>query len=159
MPCEKAKNSLLLSGIGCFAVYFLWSMVRCLIEMFTAQEENYVRFLMANQFYPALFLLLLTVPPVLLLVRNLKGKDGKVLPILSVVLYAFVLVLWLFSAVTPAIPQYLVYSKVGLVDTYFIHILKYLSGDGLLLFAGYNLTLAGSILFLIKTNKKVEETL
>lgn len=154
---KKSKNILLLTGAICFAVYFLWSMVRAVIDLSFAQDDNGVTFVMANQFYPALLLPLLMVLPILLMVRNLKGKEGKVLPILSVVVYAVSVVRWLVLAVTPAAPQYLIYSKLGLIDTYYMIVVKFFGEGGLLLFAGYLCTLIGSILSLPKRNRKAEE--
>ncbi|MBR0447024.1 MAG: hypothetical protein IIX28_00955 [Clostridia bacterium] len=155
---KKAKNILLLAGVISCAIYFLWSLVRVLIDLSFAQDDNGVRFVLANQVYPALFWTLLLIFPVLLLVRNLKGKDGKTMPILSITVCAIILVVWLFTALTPAIPQYLVFSKVGLLDTYFVHVLKFMGEGGWLLFDGYVCVFIGSILSLPKRNKKEEVT-
>lgn len=155
---KKAKNILLLTGTISCAIYFVWSLVRVVIDLSLVQDENGVIFVLANQLFPALFWTLLLIFPVLLLVRNLKGKDGKVMPILSTSVYAAILAVWFFTALTPAIPQYLVFSKIGLVDTYFIHVLKYMGEGGWLLFAGMAGVFIGSILSLPKRNKKVEET-
>ena len=155
---KKVKNILLLSGTACCAIYFVWSLVRVVIDLSLVRYDNGVPFVLANQVYPALFWTLLLIFPVLLLVRNLKEKDGKVMPILSTSVYAAILAVWFFTALTPAIPQYLVFSKIGLVDTYFIHVLKYMGEGGWLLFAGIAGVFIGSILSLPKRNKKVEET-
>ena len=156
---KKSNNILLLVGIISCAVYFVWSIVRALIEIFCAQDAHQVMFVQADVLYPALVWLLLLVPPVLLLIFNLKGKDGKTTPILSMTVCAIILVVWLFTALTPAIPQYLVFSKVGLLDTYFVHVLKFMGEGGWLLFDGYVCVLIGSILSLPKRNKKEEESL
>ena len=156
---KKAKNILLLAGTMSCAIYFVWSLVRVVIDLSFAQDDNGVRFVLANQVYPALFWTLLLIFPVLLLVRNLNGKGGKVMPILSMAVYAVILVVWLFTALTPAIPQYLVYSKLGLLDTYFIHIVKFMGEGGWLLLGGNLCVFVGSILSLPKRNKKEEESL
>lgn len=155
---KKAKNILLLTGIISCAIYFVWSLVRVVIDLSLVQDENGVIFVLANQLFPALFWTLLLIFPVLLLVRNLQEKDGKVMPILSTSVYAAILAVWFFTALTPAIPQYLIFSKIGLVDTYFIHVLIYMGEGGWLLFAGMAGVFIGSILSLPKRNKKVEET-
>ena len=155
---KKAKNILLLAGLISCAIYFVWSLVRTLIDLSFALDDNGVLFVLANQFYPALLWMLLLAFPVLLLVCNLKEKDRKVMPILSTLVYTVILVVWFFTALTPAIPQYLVFSKLGLLDTYFILILKYMGEGGWLLFNGYVCVFVGSILSLPKRKKKVEET-
>ena len=155
---KKAKNILLLAGMISCAIYFLWSIIYSLIEIFSSQEENWKIFVRANVLNPALVWLLFLIFPVLLLVFNLKGKDGKAMPILSMSVYTVILVVWLFTALTPAIPQYLVFSKIGLVDTYFIHILKFMGEGGWLLFAGYVGVFIGSVLSLPKRKKKEEVT-
>ena len=157
MPVKKTQNILLLAGIISCAIYFLWSLVRVLIDLSFAQDDNWVRFVLANQVYPALFWLLLLVFPILLLVFNFKGKEGKVMSILSMTVYAVILVVWLFTALTPAIPQYLVFSKLGLLDTYFIHIVKFMGDGGWLLLGGIVCVFVGSVLSLPKRNKKEEE--
>ena len=156
---KKAKNILLLVGTMFLGCYFVWSIVGALIEISSAEDNNQVVFTLANRLYPALVWLLLPVFPVLLLVRQLKGKGGKVMPILSVAVYAVILVVWLFTALTPAIPQYLVFSKLGLLDTYFIHIVKFMGEGGWLLLGGNVCVFVGSILSLPKRNKKEEESL
>lgn len=155
---KKTKNILLLAGIISCAIYLVWSLLRTLIDLSFAQDDNGVLFVLANQLSPALFWMLFLVFPVLLLVRNLKEKDGKVMPILSLSVYTVILAVWFFTALTPAIPQYLVFSKMGLLDTYFVHVLKYMGEGGWLLFAGYVGVFIGSILSLPKRKKKVEET-
>ena len=150
---KKSKNIVLLVGILCMAVVFLWSIIRFLGNLSGAPDSNGVTFLLFNDLYPALCLLLLMVLPILLLVRNLKDKGGKVLPILSIAVNSLLLVFGLFSLVTPAIPQYIVFSKLGLVDTYFTIVFPDLAGGGPLL-VGYLLTIVGSVLSLPKKEKQ-----
>ena len=156
---KKSNNILLLAGIISCAVYFVWAIGFSLIEMFGSQEESWTMFVRTNMFIPALIWLVFLVFPALLLVRNLKGKGGKVMPILSMTVCTVILAVWLFTALTPAIPQYLVFSKLGLLDTYFVHVLKFMGDGGWLLLGGNVCVLIGSILSLPKRNKKEEESL
>ena len=156
---KKAKNILLLLGTIYCAVYFVWSLVCALLEMFGAQDDSWAMFVQHNELLPALSWLLLLAFPVLLLVCNLKGKEGKVVPILSMTVHMLILVIWLFTALTPAIPQYLVFSKLGLLDTCFVHVIKFMGEGGWLLFIGYVYVFIGSVLSLPKRNKKEEESL
>ncbi len=151
---KKSKNIVLLVGIFCMAAVFLWSMIRFFSGLSGALDGNGVTFLLFNNLYPALCLLLLMVLPILLLVRNLKDKGGKVLSILSIAVNSLLLVFGLFSLVTPAIPQYIVFSKLGLIDTYFTIVFGYLASGGLLL-VGYLLTIVGSVLSLPKKEKQI----
>ena len=153
---KKAKNILLLVANMYFVVYFVRAMARFFIELSSAQDEGQMIFIVTNRLYPALVLLLLLVLPVWVLVRNLKGKQGKVIPILSITVYSVLLAQWLFTACAPAVPQYLVYSKLGLIDTYCIHVMFFLGEGGWWFLAGYLCVIIGSVLSLPKRQKKEE---
>ena len=155
---KKAKNILLLVANTYFAIYFVQAMVRFFINLSSAQDENQVLFIVANQLYPALGLLLLLALPVWVLIRNLKEKEGKAIPILTIMVYSVLLAQWLFTAFAPAVFQYLVYIKLGLVDTYVIHVMFFLGEGGWWFLAGYLCVMIGSVLSLPKRQKK-EETL
>ena len=100
-------------------------------------------------------MLLLMLAPVLLFIRNLKNKTGKALPIISVIINCIILSLRLFSLFTPAIPQYIIYNKLGLIDTYFVIFISFLSEGGFLFIFGCLSLIIGSVLSLKKAEKQL----
>ena len=86
--------------------------------------------------------------------KNLKNKTGTLLPIISIIINSTVLLWVLFLSFTPAIPQYLIYSKLGLIDTYFTVIMRFLESGGLLLVIGHVALIVGSFLSLPKKKKQ-----
>ena len=56
----------------------------------------------------------------------------------------------IFSLVIPTIPQYIIYSELGLIDTYFTVIIGFLANGGLLFIVGYLSLIIGSVLSLPK---------
>ncbi|MBQ3058194.1 MAG: hypothetical protein IJD00_04510 [Clostridia bacterium] len=112
-----------------------------------------LRYFIYNDFFPSLITIALMILPVILLVLNLKNKAGKVLPIISAAMCGGVSLSILFSSATPAIPQYLIYSKLNLIDTHFISILHFITSGGILLFTGFALLTVGSIMSLIKSKE------
>ena len=97
---------------------------------------------------------LLLIIPVSLLAKNLKTKARTLLPIISIIINSTVLLWVLFLSFTPAIPQYIIYSKLGLIDTYFTVIMRFLESGGLLLVIGHVALIVGSFLSLPKKKKQ-----
>ena len=153
---KKAKNIILLIGIIFNSLYILLQLARFVYQCFTILPQwgfDSLKISIHNYFYPSLTTIALMLLPVVLLVLNLKNKSGKVLPILSAIVCGLISLLILFSSVTPAIPQYLIYSKLRLIDTYFVTILNFFTSGGILLFTGFALLTVGSIMSLIKSEE------
>ena len=83
-------------------------------------------------------------------------KKSKTLSIIVISISGLMLVVSIFTLVTPAIPQYLIYSKLGLLDNYLTHLLSYLSSGGLFGLIGTISCLVGGIISLIKKQPKGE---
>ncbi|MGN0493338.1 MAG: hypothetical protein ACI4F7_06795, partial [Acutalibacteraceae bacterium] len=92
--------------------------------------------------------------PVLLLIRNLKNKIGKILPIVSII--NCVILFCIIS--TPAVPQYIIYSKLGLVNIYLTVIMGFLKNGGFLFIIGNLSLITGSILSLPKKERNKADT-
>ncbi len=152
---KKAKNIVLLIGLICNSIYILLQIMRFGVELFRriglfADGLNVLRYLINGLLLPNLLIIVLMILPVILLILNLKNKAGKVLPIISAVMCGVVSLSILFSLATPTIPQYLMYSDLHLIDTYWAYWIGFITDGGILLFLGFALLTVGSIMSLIK---------
>ena len=160
---KKWSNSILLIANGCFVFTFLRSITRFLIHTIDlttglVEGDNLLVFYVFNELIPALSVLLLVVLPILLLVRNLMNKSGKILPIIAMAVNAVFMIMSIVNLPLPAIYRYILWSTLGVVDTTVGVVMMNWCGSVILL-AGYVLTVSGSILSLLDRSKKVEETL
>lgn len=151
---KKGKNITLLIGIACVFTVVLLQVIESIFDyIFSLNKENF-QHIITWDISPFVLLCLLLIIPVVLLVRNLKNKTGKLLPIISILTNCTALLWVLFLLFTPTIPQYLIISKPGLMDTYFTVIVQFLKSGGLLFFVGYTLLIFGSFLSLSKNRKQ-----
>ncbi len=150
---KKGKNIALLIGIVCNSAVILWSMLKFVVTLFNTVSGNELKYCFFSYVFPVVIMLSLMIFPVLLLIRNLKNKAGKILPIVSIIINCAILLLLLFNSVTPAIPKYLIYSELTFIDTYFSIILSFLSNGGFLFIIGYLSLITGSVLSLSKRGK------
>lgn len=151
---KKAKNSILLIGIIFNFGYIVLQLFKFIYHCVTVLPNNgtaHIEYFLTSDLLPILILLVLMLLPVVLFILNLRNKAGKVLPIISAVMCGVVSLLMIFSLVTPAIPQYITYSKLALIDTYFVIILDFFTNGGILYFIGFVLLTVGSITSLIKS--------
>lgn len=152
---EKAKNILLVIGVILNLNYVVMQLFKFVYHCVTVlpQSESSITYFIFTDLLPALILVALTVLPVILLILNLKNKSTKVLPIISAVLCGLFGLFELFGSVTPAIPKYLIYSELNIVNTHWVYVLGSLQIGGILLFAGFTLLTVGSIMSLIKSKE------
>jgi len=85
-----------------------------------------------------------------LLLCNLKNKNVKILSIVTILVSVIAFAMTLFGSVTPAIPQYLIYSKIGLIDTYFTVLLSFFTSGGFVLLISHLHFIIGGVLSLRK---------
>ncbi|MBR5222823.1 MAG: hypothetical protein IKV81_01485 [Clostridia bacterium] len=147
---KKAKNIVLLIGIICNLLYILLQIFKFVYHCITILPPINLKYFIIGDFVPILITIAILILPVILLIRNLKNKTGKVLPIISAMMCGVVSLLILFSLLTPAIPQYLIYSKLGLIDTYLTIILSFITNGGILVLAGFVLLIVGSVMSTFK---------
>ena len=147
---KKAKNIVLLIGIICNLLYILLQIFKFVYHCITILPPINLKYFIIGDFVPILITIAILVLPVILLIRNLKNKTGKVLPFISAMMCGVVSLSILFSLLTPAIPQYLIYSKLGLIDTYLTIILSFITNGGILVLAGFILLIAGSVMSIFK---------
>ena len=151
---KKGKNITLLVGIACVSAVVIWQVIKTIFHYFSILNEDGFKYFIAWDISPIVIMFLLLIIPVSLLAKNLKNKTGTLLPIISIIINSTVLLWVLFLSFTPAIPQYLIYSKLGLIDTYFTVIMRFLESGGLLLVIGHVALIVGSFLSLPKKKKQ-----
>ncbi len=152
---KKTKNIILLSGLICNSVIISWFLFKFVMQLFDTESGSS---LFLYSFYSALLplieILILTVAPLLLFIRNLKNKTGKVLPIISLTTNGAVLSFAVLFMLTPTILIYLIYSKLGIIDTYFLSVRGSLLEAKELFVSGCLLLITGSILSLFKKEQQ-----
>ena len=148
---KKGKNITLIIGIICIFTIAVWQLMQFVYHSFTVLTEKNIKYFLIGDISPIAIILLLMIFPVVLLVQNLKNKTGKVLPIVSIIVNCIALLWVLFFSFTPAIPQYLILSKLGIIDVFIVNFLK----SGSLLFViGYAALIIGSFLSFPKNQKQ-----
>ena len=148
---KKAKNIIFLIGIIFNLLYIVLQLFKFVCNCITVLPNNdtaYIEYFLMSDLLPILIVLVLMILPMILFILNLKNKVGKVFPIISAITCGSFSLLMLFSAVTPTILQYIIYSKLGLINTYFSSFLHFLDSST---FAGFMLLTVGSIMLLIKS--------
>ena len=151
---KKGKNITLLVGIACVSAVVIWQVIKTIFHYFSILNEDGFKYFIAWDISPIVIMFLLLIIPVSLLAKNLKNKTRTLLPIISIIINSTVLLWVLFLSFTPAIPQYIIYSKLGLIDTYFTVIMRFLESGGLLLVIGHVALIVGSFLSLPKKKKQ-----
>jgi len=152
---KKAKNLSLLIGVACILTVVVWRLVKAVFHYFSVLNENGFNYFIAGDALPLAIVVLSLITPTVLLVRNPKNKTGRVLPIISIIINGAVLLVLLPLSLTSTIPQYLIYSKLGLINTYFTVIMSYFEGGGILFLIGYLALIIGSFLSLPKKKQTV----
>ena len=147
---KKAKNIVLLIGVILNFLFILLQIFKFVYHCITILPPINLKYFIIGDFVPILITIAILVLPVILLIRNLKNKTGKVLPIISAMMCGVGSLSILFSLLTPAIPQYLIYSKLGLIDTYLTIILNFITNGGILVLAGFVLLIVGSVMSIFK---------
>ena len=86
------------------------------------------------------------------ILKNIKSKCLIPLLYCSIV----VLIINLTSFSLPAIPIYLIYSKLGIIDTYLVYVVNYLTNGTIFSIASYIIILVASIQILRRKKKEAE---
>ena len=151
---KKIKNIMLVGGIATILLYVFCSAILSIAQLFTGLAG--IGFVIHSEIIPAIITLVLLIMPTFLLIRSLKNKTGKALPIICIITKGFFLSIILFNATLSTIDFYIFYSKLGLVDTYIPYMISYWTSGAVFLIVGLALIILGSILSLFKrgTNSK-----
>ena len=146
---KKVNNIILLIGIIFLSIFIVIKILDIAFSSTGEFFDEYIRYnIIYNKIIPTVIVLLTEFLAIFLFVRNLKKKSGNLIPIICMLIYGFIGLWMLFGLLTPSIPQYIVYSKLGLVDTYFLGVMTVISGGKVFTKLGYLLLLVGSVMSL-----------
>ncbi len=136
---KKTKNILLLVGIIPIIIYLSTSAYGLLVNGIQLFSDYHLTLMLSN----ILFAILVLVLPLILLVRNLKGKSGNAVAIICIIASAAYIVRSL-SLVFRSLPNYIVLSELGLIENYLTVILSYIKNGGLITILGQVAVIIGS---------------
>ena len=148
---KKAKNIALLVGLVCHLLVVLWALARFVFDAVgNIDGTNWLWYCFVSYVMPALTVSLLGVLPLVLLVRNLKNKTGNALPIVTLTVNGILLLgtlFFSFASLISSVPQYIIYSQLGLIDSYITVTISFLSNN-VCLVSGFAFLFVGSVLSL-----------
>ena len=142
---KRGKNILLLIGIVCTGIVLLLNIGRFFTSALNGVSDFYLALIGINVLLYALWMLF----PSILLLRNLRNKRSIMIATISIIVSVAYL-LKDISALISLLPNYLLLSKLGLIDTYLTVILSYIKNSGLVVSLGQILIIIGSVLSLRK---------
>ena len=142
---KRGKNILLLIGIVWTGIVLLLNIGRFFISALNGVSDFYLALIGINVLLYALWMLF----PSILLLRNLRNKRSIMIATISIIVSVAYL-LKDISALISLLPNYLLLSKLGLIDTYLTVILSYIKNSGLVVSLGQILIIIGSVLSLRK---------
>ena len=153
---KNSKNIFLLTGTALTFAVFIYQILTCLI-VYSGLIDVYVKDWAKTLLFSSLNILAFVFPN-FLLIRNLKNKTGKALPIICLILCGAVCLQNIASLlIIPNIPQFLTISDIGILSFLLTRLVNFLKNGGLLSTAGYVLLLVGSALSLSKKQITAEE--
>lgn len=150
---KKAKNVLLLTGICLYAINVVLELFIFLPNI-SSFAKSIIPYVITSIFICVLKIAIVVMLPTILLCLNLKDKFSKIFTIIVVILSALSNVYLLIDPYLSAIPQYLILSKLGLVDTWFIYLL---SGNGILCLISSILITIGAIMSCKKSKSEIKK--
>ena len=142
---NKSKNIFLFVGVLLYILDVVYG-VYCSLSW----EAN-SKYFLTQVLISCGLIILLSVLPITLLILNLNNKYNKVFTIIVAVLSILILIYNLIDPYLSAVPEYLILSKLGLIDTYWVYIF---SRGGIFRLFGSILTTIGAISSIKKEQKK-----
>ncbi len=140
---KKAKNILLLAGICAYVFNGIFKFLRTAPNI----KDGLSSYVITGAMITTLSVLLFVTLPVILLVLNLKNKYSKVFTVIVVTLSALSSAYLLIDPYLRAIPEYLILSKLGLIDTILVY---FLPSSGILSLTSSIVITVGAILSIKK---------
>ena len=111
---KKIKNIMLVGGIATILLYVFCSAILSIAQLFMGLAG--IGFVIHSEIIPAIITLVLLIMPTFLLIRSLKNKTGKTLPIICIITKGFFLSIILFNASLTTIDFYIFYSRIFIQD-------------------------------------------
>lgn len=149
LKMKKLKFLTLLIGMVCITLN-LWYTLNFIPISFATSEH--VKYFLISAMLPIISTLLMLSFPLLLIIQNHKRKTSKVLPIISIVVNSIIFIAAISLTLTAGMPNYLILSKLNLVNSYAAYLITFLGSGGLWFIVGFSLIIVGSILSLPKKN-------
>lgn len=149
---KKTKNILLLVGIIPIIIYLSTSAYGLLANGIQLFSDYHLTLMLIN----ILFAILVLVLPLILLVRNLKGKSSKAVAIICIIASVAYIVRDL-SLVFRSLPKYVVLSELGLIENYLTVILSYIKNGGLIKILGQVAVIIGSAISIGKEKTEASD--
>ena len=164
---KPAVRILAILGLCHYGLGLLSNIFNSFFDIFSrlpqsADLENHSRYFLNSIILTSVSVLVQLIIGALLgffTLKFLKNPLRKKVVGLAIVSAAIMLWNIIFTALsfTPAIPQYLILSKMGLIDTYIAYLLPILKNGTPLMFTGALLILIGSLMEIFKKRTKNNE--
>ena len=151
---KKANNILLLLGICLYMVNVCLGCYTFLPNNVDELSKPQILYVINSTIISFLSGLIVVALPIILLCVNLKRKYSKVFTIIVTIFSALPTIYLLIDPYLIAVPEYLIYSKLGILDTYLVYLLP---GGGLLRsisIISLSMITIGAILSIKKEQKK-----
>lgn len=164
---KSAVKNLIIIGLCSYGFGLLLNIFNSFFDVFSlmpqsTDSENLSRYFLNTILLTSVSVLIQLIIGALLgffTLKFLKNPLRKNVVWLAVVSGAVMLWNIIFTALsfTPAIPQYLILSQMGLIDTYITYLLPILKNGTPLMFTGSLLILIGSLMEIFKKRKNNDE--
>lgn len=158
---KQATKILYIIGLCIFCLGGIFGVLKLLYELFVdlpnasliGVTEEYISTLLVTTIISIVFKMIFAFIFVFMSIRLLKNIKSKCLiPLLCCSIVFLIINLTSFSL--PAIPKYLIYSKLGIIDTYLVYFVNYLTNGTILNVVSYIITIVASIQTLRQKRKR-----
>lgn len=156
-------KKLYIIGLCIFCLGEIIGILKLLYELFVdlpngsliGVTKEYISTLLWTTIISIVIKIILAFIIVFMITRILKNVKSKCLiPLLCFSIVFLVITLTSFSL--PDIPEYLIYSKLGMIDTYLVYFMNYLTNGTILCVASYIIIIVASIQTLKQKKKETE---
>ena len=160
---KQATKNLYIIGLSLFCIGETIGILKLIYELFInlpngsliGVTKEYILTLLWTTIISIVIKMIFAFLFVFMSIRILKNIKSKCLiPLLCSSIVCLIINLISFSL--PAIPKYLIYSKLGIIDTYLVYFANYLTNGTILNVASYIIIIVALILIFTQRNKVLE---